>query len=93
MRDGELDSSGRLFSVNSISLSKTGSGNVLNAVVAVDAYIYGATDASAAASDTGGDAPVDRHHEHRNDLRNHDHGAVGRRRAPALVGTKGASSG
>jgi len=50
VRDGELDSSGRLFSVNQISLSKTGQGNLLNAVIAVNAYIYGAADASAAAA-------------------------------------------
>ena len=50
VRDGELDSSGRLFSVNSISVSKSGNGNLLNATVTVTAYIYGAADASAAAT-------------------------------------------
>jgi Tfp pilus assembly protein PilO len=50
VRDGELDSSGRLFSVNSITLSKTGNGNLLNAIVMVNAYIYGSTNASAAAT-------------------------------------------
>ena len=50
VRDGELDSSGRLFSVNQIALSKSGLGNVLNAIITVDAFIYGAADASAAAT-------------------------------------------
>jgi Tfp pilus assembly protein PilO len=50
VRDGELDSSGRLFSVNSISVSRSGNGNLLNATVTVNAYIYGAADASAAAA-------------------------------------------
>jgi hypothetical protein len=50
VRDGELDSSGRLFSVNSISVSKTGNGNLLNATVTVTAYVYGAAAASAAAA-------------------------------------------
>jgi Tfp pilus assembly protein PilO len=50
VRDGELDSSGRLFSVSSITLSKNGVGNLLNAVVTVSAYIYGPTDATAAAT-------------------------------------------
>ena len=50
VRDGELDSSGRLFSVNSISVSKTGNGNLLNATVTVTAYIYGVAGASAAAT-------------------------------------------
>ncbi len=49
VRDGELDSSGRLFSVNSISVSKSGAGNLLNATVTVTAYVYGTADASAAA--------------------------------------------
>ena len=50
VRDGELDSSGRLFSVNQISLVKTGAGTALNASLSVNAYIYGPTDASAAAT-------------------------------------------
>jgi len=50
VRDGELDSSGRLFSVNQIALSKSGIGTQLNAVITLDAYIYGSAGASASSS-------------------------------------------
>ena len=50
VRDGELDSSGRLFSVTTVSLSPTGSNNLLNASVNVTAYVYGSIGGSAAAT-------------------------------------------
>ena len=48
VRDGTLDASGRLFSVNSVGLSPNGNGNGLNATVEVTAYVYGTFGASAA---------------------------------------------
>ena len=50
VRDGELDSSGRLFAVNQIALSKSGLGNQLNAVITLYAYIYGSAGASASST-------------------------------------------
>jgi Tfp pilus assembly protein PilO len=50
IRDGELDSSGRLFSVNSVSLSRSGNSNLLNATVNVTAFVYGVAGGSAAAT-------------------------------------------
>lgn len=41
VQDGTLDATGRLFAVDSIGLSPSGVGNSLNAVITVDAYIYG----------------------------------------------------
>jgi len=41
VRDGSLDASGRLFSVESVSLGANGNGAGLSATVAVDAYVYG----------------------------------------------------
>lgn len=41
VRDGALDASGRLFSVESVSLGANGNGAGLSATVAVDAYVYG----------------------------------------------------
>ena len=48
VRDGELDASGRLFSVTTVSLSPNGNGNGLNATVDVTAYIYGVFGATSA---------------------------------------------
>jgi Tfp pilus assembly protein PilO len=42
VRGGALATSGRLFSVDSVSLAPTGIGSQLNASVAVTAYIFGA---------------------------------------------------
>lgn len=50
IRDGELDSSGRLFSVNAVSLSKSGNSNLLNATVNVTAFVYGVAGGSATAT-------------------------------------------
>ena len=47
--NGALETSGRLFAVNSIALSTAG-GPTLSATVSVDAYVYGSTDSSAAAA-------------------------------------------
>ena len=41
VRDGALDATGRLFSVQSISLGPGGGGSELSATVLVDAYTYG----------------------------------------------------
>ncbi len=41
VRDGELDASGRLFSVTTIGLSPIGNGNGLKATVDVTAFVYG----------------------------------------------------
>lgn len=41
VRNGALDASGRLFSVDSIALTPTDSGKTLNAAVTVDAFVYG----------------------------------------------------
>lgn len=43
VRGGTLATSGRLFSVNSVTLAPSGVGSELNANVGVTAYIYGAT--------------------------------------------------
>ena len=49
VNDGALATSGRLFTVDSITLGTAG-GSTLSATVSVDAYIYGAGDSSAAAA-------------------------------------------
>lgn len=63
VRDGALDASGRLFSVESVSLGANGNGSGLSATVAVDAYVYGLVapaattptpDASTTSTDTTG---------------------------------------
>jgi len=41
VRHGELDATGRLFSVGTIGLSPNGVGNDLNASVTVDTFVYG----------------------------------------------------
>jgi type IV pilus assembly protein PilO len=48
VRNGALDASGRLFSVNSVSLSPTGA-RELNASVSLDTYVYGAVSTTGAA--------------------------------------------
>jgi len=51
VRDGQLETSGRLFSVASVGLAPVGSsGRGLTASVAVTAYVYAAADAAAAAA-------------------------------------------
>jgi Tfp pilus assembly protein PilO len=42
VRNGALQTSGRLFSVGTVALAPAGSGGQLNATVTVDAYVYGA---------------------------------------------------
>ena len=42
VRDGTLQTSGRLFSVGSVGLGPAGAGSQLNATVVVNAYVYGA---------------------------------------------------
>jgi Tfp pilus assembly protein PilO len=49
VNDGALATSGRLFTVDSITLSTAG-GSTLSATVSVDAFIYGSGDSSAAAA-------------------------------------------
>jgi Tfp pilus assembly protein PilO len=41
VRDGALDATGRLFTVDSVSLAPSGTGNDLSAKLLVDAYVYG----------------------------------------------------
>jgi Tfp pilus assembly protein PilO len=50
VRDGELQTSGRLFSIDSVSLAPTGAGTQLTATVTVNAFIYGGAAAAAAAA-------------------------------------------
>jgi Tfp pilus assembly protein PilO len=49
VQDGQLVASGRLFSINSVSLSPAGGGKKLNGTALVTAYVYGAAAAAAAA--------------------------------------------
>jgi Tfp pilus assembly protein PilO len=56
VRNGALQTSGRLFSVGTVGLAPAGSGGQLAATVVVDAYVYGSapagTDVAAAAPST-----------------------------------------
>lgn len=47
LRHGQLDTTGRLFSVSSIGLTPNGVGNGLNASINVDAFVYGVAGAVA----------------------------------------------
>jgi Tfp pilus assembly protein PilO len=49
VRDNELDASGRLFSVSTVSLSPAGGGRKLNGTAQMTAYVYGTGDSTAAA--------------------------------------------
>jgi Tfp pilus assembly protein PilO len=53
VRDGSLDATGRLFSVSTLALIPTaasGRGNLLNASLTVDAYVYGVVPGAAGAT-------------------------------------------
>ncbi|HEV7133358.1 MAG TPA: type 4a pilus biogenesis protein PilO [Gaiellaceae bacterium] len=52
VRDGALQTSGRLFSIGSVGFTPTGAGTQLDATVIVNAYVYGSTPASAAGAVT-----------------------------------------
>jgi len=52
VRDGALQTSGRLFSIGSVGFTPTGAGTQLNATVIVNAFVYGSTPASAAGAVT-----------------------------------------
>ena len=58
VNDGALATSGRLFTVDSITLGTAG-GSTLSATVSVDASIYGAGDSSAAAAPVAAPASTD----------------------------------
>lgn len=63
--DGELVTSGRLFSVDNVALTPSGVGDALTATATVDAYVYGGTPpappapAAPAATDTGSSTTTD----------------------------------
>jgi Tfp pilus assembly protein PilO len=50
VRNGALQTSGRLFSVGSVGLARGGTGSALNASVVVNAYVYGGAPAAAPAA-------------------------------------------
>jgi Tfp pilus assembly protein PilO len=50
VRHGELQTSGRLFSIDSVSFAPVGAGTELNATVTLNAFIYGGAPAATAAT-------------------------------------------
>lgn len=59
VRDGALEASGRLFSVDNVSLSPQGSGRAISAVVQLHGYVYGAAPAATASVPTPTDTSTD----------------------------------
>jgi Tfp pilus assembly protein PilO len=52
VRHGALDATGRLFSVESLTLTPVGSGKTLNAALTVDAFVYGTVPGASASTTT-----------------------------------------
>ncbi len=58
VRDGTLETSGRLFSIGSVGFTPTGTGAQLDASVTVNAFVYGISAAAAAAAAAAAPPPA-----------------------------------
>jgi Tfp pilus assembly protein PilO len=57
VRSGALEANGRIFTVNSVTLSPNG--NIVNANISLDTYVYGTVPGAASAAATGSTTPTD----------------------------------